>query len=114
MSLINKITIRVIAVFMTAILTSFIPDTFPEFFGDVKCQGNSIIYEESASYFHPQHFTGCKLEFATNNQIEEHGPDVHWGARHFLWMWMSIVLAVVQTLSIFVMIHNHNEDKPTI
>lgn len=111
MSLINKITIRVIAVFMTAILTSFIPDTFPEFFGDVKCQGNTLICEDPVSYYKPRHFSGCKLEFASSNSIEEHGPDVHWGGRHFLWMWMSIVLGVVQLIGIFVMIEKNNKDE---
>lgn len=103
MSLINKITIRVIAVFMTAILTSFIPDTFPEFFGDVKCKGN--MYVRNMGY------EGCRLEFIGDMAIHEHGPNIHWGYRHVLWMAMSVVLGVVQLIGIFVMIEKNNNNE---
>lgn len=87
---------------MTAILTSFIPDTFPEFFGDVKCQGNTYVKEEGK-------LVGCRLEFAASNYVHEHGPDIHWGARHFMWMWMSIILGFVQSIGIVTMTYNHLE-----
>lgn len=101
MSLINKITIRVIAVFMTAILTSFIPDTFPEFFGDVKCAGSVYVSGEGV--------VGCRMQFVGEVVPYEHAPSVHWGYRHYLWNWMSVVLGLVQAFGIVTMTYNHLE-----
>lgn len=103
MNIIHKVSLRVIAIFMVAILSSFIPDTFPEFFGDVKCQGN--VYTPYKGY------VGCQLAFVGYENVKSHGPDVHWGARHILWTWMGSCLAFVQFVGIVVMIYNHLEDE---
>ena len=107
MNLINKITIRVIAVFMTAILTSFIPDTFPEFFGDVKCQGSVLAFNKDNLL----RLEGCKLSPTGRTYSHEHAPDTHWGTRHYMWAWMSFCIGLIQFVNIGAIIYNHLENN---
>lgn len=102
MNIIHKVSLRVIAIFMLAIFSSFIPDTFPELFGDVKCQG--YVYEGL-------NLVGCKIPPDNWNIPHEHGAYSHWGARHYMWAWMNFCLALIQVVSIIVMIYNHLEDE---
>ncbi len=88
---------------MVAIFSSFIPDTFPEFFGDVECEGNRYLPYEG--------FIGCQLHFFGDNGLESHGPNTHWGARHYLWMWMGICLAITQAIGIKLTIDKHLQDE---
>lgn len=84
----TKISIRIVALFITAMLMSFIPDLFPDFFGDWTCIGTTGFNRETVAY------TGCV------HGGYSHSPEVHWGYRHFLYFFMGLSLAMVQVVDI--------------
>lgn len=77
-SIFTKLSFQVVFIFATIILASWIPDLFPKFFGDWQCRG----------YSHESPF--C-LSFQSS-----HNPKWHWGARHYLWALMGLVLFIIQ------------------
>lgn len=83
----NNITIRIIGYFAVAMALSFIPETFPEFFGDWKCAGG--FYDRNLG-----RIVGCDV-------LSSHNSKWHWGYRHFLWCIMCIVLFFTH-ISIFI------------
>ena len=87
-----KLTGMVAALFMTAILMTFIPESFRDFFGDWTCQGG--YYTGTYGAGDMKHH-GCN--YLTNG---EHPPTIHWGIRHILWCIMSITLFVIQVVFI--------------
>jgi hypothetical protein len=80
-----KISIRIIAVFMVAIIMSVIPDLFPNLFGDWLCEG------------HYEQIKGCLYIGEYGNF---HQPTWHWGYRHWLWFLMGIALFIIQVIDI--------------
>lgn len=78
-----KTSLRIIALFTVAILVSFIPENFPDFFGDWSC-GKIISEYGTHSYFPAPHNV----------------PDLHWGYRHYLFFIMGMVLFCVQVVDI--------------
>jgi hypothetical protein len=81
----NRIAIHIILTFIIAILSSFIPDNFHDFFGDWLCEGNYNWEEPSGC-----NYLGVRI----------HDPKWHWGARHWLWMSMGACLFVLQFFKI--------------
>ena len=81
---ITKISIRIIALFTCAILMSFMPEQFPDFFGDWTCNAN------------PQ----LPCFFADTKAGGHITPELHWGYRHFLFFAMGLVLFAIQTIDI--------------
>lgn len=79
-----KISLRIIAVFMTAILVSFIPEYYPDFFGDWTCHANE--------------FKTCS--YASMGGIPHEVPRLHWGYRHYLFFIMGLVLFCIQVFDI--------------
>jgi hypothetical protein len=69
-----KNKLRLVAIFAIAMLFSFIPETFPDFFGDWVCQGGKVIVEGN-SY----DIVGCSY------RQQDHMPSTHWGFRHWMW-----------------------------
>jgi hypothetical protein len=69
-----KNKLRLVAIFAIAMLFSFIPETFPDFFGDWVCQGGKVIVEGN-SY----DIVGCSY------WQQDHMPSTHWGFRHWMW-----------------------------
>lgn len=84
----SKITIQVFLLFITVILASFIPETFPSFFGDQWC-----VYGRTNGY---QQGTACIIDLNIH-----HAKQWHWGSRHWLWCLMSLTLFVIQVVRIF-------------
>jgi hypothetical protein len=74
-----KIAFRIIIVFVSAMLFTFIPEHLREFFGDVPhdCALDSTCIR------HEQHWN--------------HGIDTfyEWGTRHYWFYWMAIVLFIL-------------------
>jgi len=66
------------------ILMSFIPDTFPEFFGDWKCNGGNFVYEG-------EH---CTLVGCNYAQRGPHSAATHWGFRHWMWFFCGVILFI--------------------
>jgi hypothetical protein len=79
------ISIRIVALFSSAILMSLIPEQFPNFFGDWTCNAS----EKLLCY------KGCMGDLGHSI------PTSHWGYRHFLFFAMGLVLFIVQIFSIF-------------
>jgi len=84
-----KISLRVIALFLVAILVSKIPELYPNFFGDWFCQGTLERINDSR-----YEFKGC------NHLNVWHDPQFHWGYQHFLFFLMGLSLAVIQIIDI--------------
>jgi hypothetical protein len=78
----NKL--KVILIFAIVILVSFIPEAFPDFFGDWKCQGGSYVMKDGH-----YHSVGCL--YGGNYQ---HNPTTHWGFRHWMWALCGVVLSI--------------------
>ena len=83
--MIIKISLRIIAVFIAAILVSLVPDLFPKLFGDWYCVG---MYEQ---------LKGCLYE---GNYSGYHNPTWHWGWRHYLWFLMGLSLMALQVFNV--------------
>lgn len=81
----NRIAIHIISIFSISIAASFIPDSFPEFFGDWLCEGNYNWKETTEC-----NYMGTSI----------HDPKWHWGVRHWLWMSMGVCLFILQFFKI--------------
>lgn len=95
MKKIHIISLRVIALFVIAILVSFIPDYSHEFFGDWLCEGSKFgkfMPETGASYSHYERI-GCDVG-------GKHNSTWHWGYRHWLFFAMGAVLFIIQSFDI--------------
>lgn len=86
---VTELSLRIILIFVTAILASFIPDNFPSFFGDWHCVTGSGLYIYKGSTNIEGHFQYCSL-------YGSHLPTWHFGYRHYLWCIMGIVLFIIQ------------------
>lgn len=84
-----KISLRVIALFLVAILVSKIPDLYPNFFGDWKCEGRWINEKRGFYGVHE----GCDM-------FNEHNPTWHWGYQHYLFFLMGLSLTIIQIVDI--------------
>jgi len=79
-----KLKLKLVAIFAIVILFSFVPETFPDFFGDWVCQGGKVIVQGS-SY----NIEGCSY----GNQMD-HMPTTHWGFRHWMWTLCGVSLFI--------------------
>jgi hypothetical protein len=78
-----KNKLRLVAIFAIAMLFSFIPETFPDFFGDWVCQGGKVIVVGN-SY----DIVGCSYS------QQDHMPSTHWGFRHWMWTLCGVSLFI--------------------
>lgn len=86
------ISIRVIILFSTAIILSFVPDYLHEFFGDTWCTGSG----EWLSYgVH----ANCNY-----GDLGYHDAMWHWGYRHWLYCVMTVILFIIQAVRIIIYI----------
>lgn len=86
----EKLSIRIVVLFLIAILSTFIPDYLHSFFGDWLCKGSGNI------------LLGMPYEYQYCNYGDWrfHNPMWHWGWRHWLWCFMCITLFIVNTIRI--------------
>lgn len=76
---------RIVVLFGGAFLLSFIPETYPDVFGDWMCKPTRLV---------PCHYW--------DGSIDGHViPELHWGYRHYLFFTMGLVLFIIQAVSIF-------------
>ncbi len=80
-----KLKVRLVAIFAIVILFSFIPETFPDFFGDWVCQGGKIIGVKEGFY----QTQGCSY-----GSDLEHSATTHWGFRHWMWTLCGVTLFI--------------------
>ena len=81
----TKAAIQIALLFNAAIIGSFIPESFPSYFGDWICNGSGNHYNGIGLY--------CTFP-------EPHHPEWHWGNRHWLWMLMSLSLFILGSVTI--------------
>ena len=74
----TKIMLRIVILFVTVMLMSFVPENFRDLFGDEYCKI-------------PHHFhAGDYHEY----------PEWHWGFRHFAWCGMGMTLFIYNVVLI--------------
>ncbi len=104
MTIINKISLRVFLLFSIAIASTFIPDNLHEFFGDTLCTTGSG-FRIWGSNTVGTHYQYC-------NYSMEHEPNTwHWGYRHWLYLFMTIILFIIQVIDIVIFIVKESEKK---
>lgn len=86
----NGLSLRIIALFATAMLVSYSPDYLRDFFEDQHYSTNQSQYGRG--------FFDCSWS---------------WGYRHYLYWWMCVALFVTQAVRLFTwIIDNKREWKP--
>ena len=83
--------LRLVAIFAIAMNLSFIPEMFPEYFGDWVCEGGKA-FTEGNTY----RVDGCS--YGSGNA---HMPCTHWGFRHWMWTLCGTVLFIWNTIELF-------------
>lgn len=96
------LSLRVITLFVVAMISSFIPEKFPEFF-DVKCSGT--VSTRPTIYSAMEH--QCS-EMSYDSPVP-HKPKYHWGYRHTLFLVMGIVLFIIQVIDIIIYVNKSNQ-----
>jgi TRAP-type mannitol/chloroaromatic compound transport system permease small subunit len=86
-----KTKLKFISIFTIVILVSFIPEMFPEFFGDWVCKGGSYTMKEG-------HYVRLGCLYGENYQ---HNPTTHWGFRHWMWTLCGISLFIWNIIDLF-------------
>jgi hypothetical protein len=81
-------SVNIIVLFLIAILSSFIPEYYANFFGDYGCSGSTFEILEGHYIRH-----GCDI-------FDMHEPTTHWGYRHYLWFLMGLSLFAGQVVRI--------------
>jgi len=99
-----KISMRIIVLFITAILLSFIPDLNPDLFGDWQCKGTADLVTNSTYGW--TRTIGC--QYASRG---DHDPTWHWGYRHWLYFFMGLCLAVIQIAAGVESVIKYNNEK---
>ncbi len=94
-----KISVNVIMIFGIAISMSIVPELYPSFFGDWKCVGN---YKSTTTLYH-----GCMEYYNMANELHE--PTMHWGYRHFLYLFMGIALFLIQVSRVVYLINKNDK-----
>lgn len=94
MKYIYVINLKIILAFSILILLSFIPEYFPEFFGDWTCQGTELLKENNKNEI-IYTYVGCHYEGTL-----VHNPKTHWGYRHWLFSIMGLTLFILQIVNI--------------
>ncbi len=76
---------------------SFLPEVYPDLFGDWKCQGATygrFVPETQSSYSHLA-LVGCDYVGYKN-----HNPTIHFGYRHWLYIIMGLSLFIIQVVDL--------------
>lgn len=92
-----NISVQIIFIFLCLMLTSFIPEMMPNFFGDWFCAGRSSLTEHMISY-----------PTCTYGSEGYHNPEWHWGYRHWIFSFMGTILFIVQAFRIGNLIDKNN------
>lgn len=86
----SKYKLKFIGMIVVIFALSFIPENFPELFGDWKCGG--YYYDVKTGFYSGS----CPI-----SQYEgAHNPKIHWGFRHWLWMFSGLVLFIWNAVEI--------------
>ena len=87
-----KISLRVILLFIVAMLTSLLSEYLRSFFGDWKCIGSG---NPTNNICNPIY------QYCNYGEYGFHKSTWHWGYRHWLYLIMCIVLFIIQVIDLF-------------
>lgn len=87
----NKTTIKIVIMAAIIILMSFIPEMFPHFFGDWKCDGINEYWSDSKKIIISGH---CQYL-----DLNNHNPSWHWGFRHWVWFSTGLTLLIINIVN---------------
>lgn len=82
-------TLNIVLMAAVMFVMSFIPENYPESFGDYLCPSSK------GFGYHTPHSE----------------PVVHWGFRHHVWMWTGIVLLVANIIFLAMKLDEWKEDS---
>jgi len=99
MNIYTRVSLNIVAIFLIAMLGTFIPESFPDLFGDWTCQGGHWVELRDT-----RNWVGC--DYWERHFDSEH----HWGVRHWLWFCMSVSLFIAQAIRIVVSIVDKSQD----
>jgi len=88
---------RIAMAFFIVMAFSFIPENFPDWFGDWKCEGGR--------YAGHGNYEGCWYTGTS------HGPSTHWGFRHWMWWLLGICLFLYNISLIVASINKYQKEN---
>ena len=86
--------VRIVLGFAIVFLVSFIPELVPDLFGDWECQGGTINIEAYKNQIYT--VDGCNY-----GHRGEHEPTLHYGFRHWVWIFCGLTLFVWNIIDVF-------------
>lgn len=87
-----KTQLKLLVLFITILICTFLPDIIPSFFGDWLCEGSGEIFVKEQ---YGGHWTKC--DYANYGY---HKPTWHWGYRHWLFLIFGIIMTIVNIVRI--------------
>lgn len=93
----QRVSLKIISLFIVAILSTFIGDNLHSFFGDWKCSGSGERLLDEWIY--------AKCNYG---DLGSHESTWHWGYRHWLYFTMCIILFLIQINNIFFTTNQEN------
>lgn len=90
------ILFRIVLMFAVMFVMTFIPENWPNLFGDWNCQGAKRINLE---------LVGCYYEGSS------HAPTTHWGARHWIWFCCGGLIFIAQIIFLITDIEKYSKGK---
>lgn len=96
----EQLSMQIILLFSIAIMATFIPEHWHQFFGDELCKGSTYVpalWSMDGHVTKESYYVGCTLGGS-------HLPTWHWGWRHWLWCFMSILLFLCSSVRIVIFI----------
>lgn len=77
--------------FAVIFAASYIPDTFPSYFGDWMCKGSGELIEGTTHYQKCNYGGGFSCY---------HTPSLHWGFRHWAWLCLGITMLIINIVQL--------------
>jgi hypothetical protein len=87
----NTDKLKIALLFVVIFCMSFIPEWWPELFGDWHCNGGINEWQEG-----PDVHEGCSYNNVT------HAPTWHWGYRHWIWMFAGLTMTIWTVVDIII------------
>jgi hypothetical protein len=73
--------LQLLIMLIVIMAVSFLPETYPDFFGDWKCQGSELVKSDIRNKV-----VGCQYPDGF-----PHGAKWHWGFRHWMLLFFGVI-----------------------
>lgn len=84
-----RLQFRILIMFAVIFAASYIPETFPSYFGDWMCHGSGE--------FIGRHYKRCNHG---GGFAMYHNPSWHWGFRHWAWLCLGITMLIINIVQL--------------